>query len=214
MLNLRKIAVTGSIASGKSSVCQIFKDLGAFVVSTDAIVHELLESDLQKQILHTLGIELNSDQRSLRKLIAEKVFKDPKALASLEKILHPVVLKKIEELYSRECSLIRTLPKNSQKGMSPLFVVEIPLLFEIQAQEFYDVIITVVSEKKTSLKRFTQLGFSENEYEQRMKRQIPPEQKALLSHYTIYNNGSLEDLKKQVILINQTLRNYESRSTD
>ena len=208
MLDLMKIAVTGGVASGKSTVCQFFKELGAFVVSADAIVHELLDhprSDLRKQVVQLLGIEKKTtDGRLLRKVIAEKVFKDPNLLTSLERILHPAVLKRIEMLYA----------ETLKKGTHPYFVVEMPLLFEIRAQEFYDVVITVLADEEIAHKRFEKQGFLANEYEYRMKRQMNPLQKAKLSHYTIYNNGSLEELKKQVILINQTIRNYESRPTD
>lgn len=197
MLNLLKIAITGGIASGKSTVCQFFKELGAFVVNADAIVHELLtpDTDLGKQAIQLLGIQVPFDRGLFRKIIAEKVFKDPNRLAKLEKILHPEVLKKIKELYIQA----------QEKGTYTNFIVEIPLLFEIQNEEFYDLVITVLSREEIARKRFEQSGFEPQEYEQRMKRQMNPSKKALLSDYVIENNGSLEELKNKVILINQTL---------
>jgi dephospho-CoA kinase len=163
-------------------------------------VHQLLtpDTDLGKQVIHLLGIHLPFDRGLFRKIIAEKVFKDPNKLAQIEKILHPEVLKKIEELYALAL----------EKGTYTYFIVEIPLLFEIQNEEFYDAVITVLTDEKIACKRFEQSGFERQEYENRMKRQMNPSKKASLSDYVIYNNGSLKELKDQVILINQTLQKH------
>lgn len=200
MLNLKKIAITGGIASGKSSVCQFFKELGAYVVNADAIVHELLtpDTDLGRQVIHLLGIQVPLNGRLFRKSIAEKVFKDPNLLTKLEQTIHPEVLKKIEELYLQAL----------KKGIYTCFIVEIPLLFEIRNEAFYDVVITVLADEKIARRRFEQSGFPIQEYEKRMKRQINPLEKAKRSDYTIHNDGSLQELKNQVIQINQTLQKH------
>ncbi len=194
-----KIAITGGIASGKSSVCRFFRELKAFVVSTDEIVHSLLKpnTDLGKDVIHLLNINSPEDERSFRKTIAAKVFKDPDLLNRLEQIIHPAVFKKIENLYDEA----------SKKEIYTCFVVEIPLVFEIGKTDFFDTIITVLCSEEAARKRFEESGFAKNEYENRMKRQMAPREKAQQSDYVIYNNGSLEELKKQVILINQTLQN-------
>ena len=105
MLKLKRIAITGGIASGKTSVCRVFQELGAFVVNADAIVHELLSpnTNLSQQIIRLLGNDILVDGKLSRRVIADKVFKDPEALHALEKLLHPAVLHKIEELYQAAC---------------------------------------------------------------------------------------------------------------
>jgi len=195
MLTLKKVAVTGGVASGKSSACQFFKELGAFVVSADAIVHELLnpQSDLGKKVLHLLDLQEISDEKAFRKAIAEKVFNDAGSLASLEKILHPEVLKKINELYGQA----------AKKKQYTCFVVEMPLLFEIQGEKFYDATVAVLADATIARKRLA----DKKEYDRRMKRQMDPKQKSIKADYTLLNNGSLEDLKKQVALLHQTLTN-------
>lgn len=126
MLKLKKIAITGGVASGKTSVCRFFEELGAYVVNADGIVHELLKpnTDLGQQIIRQFGPEIIKNGQISRKTIAEKAFKDPKQLRKLEELLHPAVLRKIEELYTAACS----------GGSYSSFVVEIPLLFEIGAE--------------------------------------------------------------------------------
>lgn len=197
MLKLKKIAITGGVASGKSSVCRFFQELGAFVVNADAIVHELLDpdTDLGQQVIRQFGPEILVNGNLSRKMVAEKAFTDPQQLEILEKLLHPAVLSKIEEQYEQACF----------SGRYTSFVVEIPLLFEIQGEQFYDCVIAVLANEAVARRRFEQAGFTRKEYDRRMKRQLRPEQKAERAHYKIQNNGTLDNLKKQVIALNNLL---------
>lgn len=199
MLKLKKIAITGGVASGKTSVCRFFEELGAYVASADAIVHELLtpDTDLGQQLIRQLGPEIVENGQISRKVVAEKAFKDPKTLKKLEELLHPAVLKKIEKFYLSAC----------KAGTYSSFVVEIPLLFEIGADKFYDVVIAVLSDEAKARKRFEQAGFQKTEYDLRMSRQLKPEQKATKAHYTILNNGSLADLRNEVVQLNRNIHN-------
>jgi dephospho-CoA kinase len=198
MLSLKKIAITGGVASGKSSVCRFFQELGAYVVNADALVHELLKPDtpLGQQVLQQLGPEILENGQISRKSIAEKVFKDPDRLRKLEGLLHPAVLRRIEELYTAAC----------KEGHYSAFVVEIPLLYEIGADRFYDVVVAVIADEAVAKKRFEQAGFQKTEYDLRMSRQLKPEQKAAKSHYTIHNNGSLEELRHEVLQLSRILK--------
>ena len=198
MLKLVKIAITGGVASGKTSVCQFFQELGAYVVNTDKIVHELLlsDTDLVQKIIRQFGPEVIKNKELDRRILAEKVFKDSKSLLVLEQLIHPAVLRKIKEFYVRA----------SEKNHYASFVVEIPLLFEIQEESFYDYTVTVVADEAIAKERFQSQGFQNTEYDQRMKRQLTPHQKALKSHYILQNNNSLADLKNKVIALNQILQ--------
>jgi dephospho-CoA kinase len=197
MLKLKKIAITGGLASGKTTVCQFFKELGAFTVNADAVVHELLDphTDLGQQIIRQFGSDIVKNGQISRRTLADKTFKDPKKLEKLEELLHPAVLQKIEEFYTAACN----------QGAFSAFVVEIPLLFEIGAEKHFDMIVTILTDETNAKKRFTQAGFQKTEYDLRMNRQLKPEQKAAQSNYTIHNNGSLEDLQSEVIKLNRNI---------
>ncbi len=214
MLKLKKIAITGGVASGKSSVCRFFEELGAFVANADAIVHKLLDpnTDLGQKIIRQFGTEildhdpdndkgnakseLNGNVRFNRRMLAEEVFNDPAQLKKLEELLHPSVLREIEQQYRQA---------DAKKFTS--FVVEIPLLFEIGAEGFYDVIIAVLTNEADAKARFVKAGHQPKEYDQRMSRQFKPSVKAAKAHYTIHNNGSLEDLRQEVVKLNRIIQN-------
>ncbi len=190
MLKLLKIAVTGGVASGKSTVCEFFQKHGAYVVSADAITHELFDphTDLGKQIIRTLGSDILQNGKINRKIVAEKVFKDSQKLTELEQTTHPSILARIEQDYDKACA----------KGGYSAFVVEIPLLFEIGAEPFYDITINVQAEPTIAMQRFQAKGYTEDEYNRRMLRQLSPHLKAAKANYTINNNGTLADLQQEV----------------
>ena len=186
MLNLRKIAVTGGVASGKSSVCQIFKELGAFVISADEIVHNLLSKDtpLIQQIADTLGKEIICNDKVDRKIIAEKVFTNSKLLHKLEKLLHPAVKKEMNRSYN----LVAKQQTHS------LFVAEIPLFFETELPDTsFDTVIVVDAPTELRKKRSSFPDFMARE-----ARLLPIEEKKKKAHFVIHNELGLDELRNQV----------------
>lgn len=191
MLKLKKIAVTGGLSAGKTTVCQVFKELGAYVVSADEIVHRLLSPGtiIASQVAELIGSDMSSAGQLDRAAIAAKVFSQPDLLSALEKILHPAVFNEIERRYQQV----------SQQKEHRLFIAEIPLLYEAEAEKHFDTVISVRANRELCRKRFMeQTHSSPQEYEQRMRRQISPEIKAKKAHYVIENNGTLEQLKHSV----------------
>lgn len=193
MLRLKKIAVTGGIASGKSTVCRIFAELGAYVISADNIVHQLLDptTDTGQQVIALLGNDIVVGHELNRERIAQKVFRDPSLLNKLERLLHPEVEKVIENHYNQ------ISPKKY-----PLFVVEIPLLFEAGFQKNYDLTLVVVADEKRCRERFQ----NADEFTRRTERLIPMRKKQELADLVIENNGSLEQLRQNVTKIFNSLQ--------
>ncbi len=189
--HIKKIAVTGGLSCGKSTVCRLFKELGAYVVSADEVVHQLLSSSsaLTQQVVELFGAEIIDNGQIDRSKIAKIVFRQPTKLKSLEELLHPAVRDEIEKQYQRTAS-------NSKNS---LFIVEIPLLFETGAEKFYDATIAVVADNEYCLQRFVKsTGQDEAEFKRRMARQLSQEEKAARADYVIVNNGNLTDLHSAV----------------
>lgn len=199
MLKLKKVAITGGLSCGKSSVCRILKELGAYVVSADKIVHQLLSSDtsLAQEIVRLLGPSIIVNQKLDRSRIANIVFQDLELLKALEAIIHPAVDKEIEQEYQKQ---------QTNPHLPPLFIVEIPLLFECEGQKNYDTTIVVTADLENCSKRFKEAtGYDQIEFNKRMARQLPLSEKAMLADYVITNNGTLSELHQKTKILYQSL---------
>lgn len=191
MLTLIKVAVTGGLASGKTSVCRILEKCGACVINADQIVHRLLSpnSIIGQQVITLLGSDIFSEGHINRSKIAEIVFSHPEKLQALEELIHPAVLNEIEEEYQ----------KLSKEKTQPLFVAEIPLLYESESQKSFDAVIAVLADESIAKERFQKnTAYTADEFYRRMARQMHPERKAAEADYVIYNNGNFQELEKQV----------------
>lgn len=193
MLELKKIAITGSLGAGKTLVCEIMEELGACIVSTDELVHQLFVTDKEciQKVEALLGQEIKVDHQIDRKKVANIVFSNKEKLDQLETILHPLVFKKMETLYKEACKL----------GQHKFFVVEVPLLFESGWEFFFDKVITITSDEKLCRKRSLKKGLSRFDYSLRSKRLLPSEQKIKLSDFIIDNSSTIENLKEQLTKI-------------
>lgn len=209
MLRLKKVAVTGGIACGKSTFCSFLMELGAYVVSADKIVHQLLSQDtnLCANIVNLLGPDVVVDNKINRDAIAKTVFNNPQLLRSLEGILHPAVFGQIDKEYIQAC----------KAGNYPLFVAEIPLLFEVEnkehvAKNYFDSTIAVLSDEALCKKRYTSAtGKTEEEYQKRSSEQLPQQEKAARAHYVVINNGNLEELFGKAKIIFDELTKFSER---
>ncbi|KPK32278.1 MAG: hypothetical protein AMS24_04580 [Chlamydiae bacterium SM23_39] len=196
MLNLVKVAVTGDIAAGKSTVCRYFKKFKTYVIDTDKVVHKLLSSNafVMQRVIKLLGKKILRKGKIDRKKISEKVFNDRKKLRSLEKIICPYLWKELKERYERE----------KKRGKNKIFMVEMPLLFETKSEKFFDYIILISAEEK-----FLKERYKKKDFEKRRKRFMNIEKKIKKSDFVIFNNSTLKDLKKEIQKIKKEIFIYE-----
>lgn len=195
-INLLKIAVTGEISSGKSTVCKYFKENGAYVVDADKIVHMLLslKTSVGKQVVKYLGKDIIEKEEISRKLVADIVFKDLEKLKKIEKLIHPYVFKEIESIYNVV----------NAKGKYLFFVAEIPLLYETGNENFYDYVVVVKSGQKKRSEKTNSL---------REKRLMDITEKIEKADFVIINDSSFTALKRKVTKISNILAKIIKENT-
>jgi dephospho-CoA kinase len=181
-----KVCITGGIASGKSLLSHYLNDLGVATVDADDIVHELIPQEERERL------------RSI-------VFKNPEARKELEARIHPLVRQKILSAIEggrsqesgfrcQESGVKGDCPPNL--SLPPIAVI--PLLFEVQWEKDYDIIICILSSREKQIDRMMSLrGYTREEAEARLAAQMDPAIKAAKSDYVILNDSTDEDLKAE-----------------
>ena len=189
---MRKIGLTGGIATGKSSVLKIFQEEGIKTINTDKIAKELTQKGKKgyERIIEVFGRDiLKEDGEIDRKKLAEIVFSDQSKRKQLERILHPLIL---ERLYQQLLQIEKEHPCHP-------VVIEIPLLFEVGAEKDMDITVLVYAPEEIQIKRLMERDkISEEEAVKRLKSQIPIEEKRKMAHVVIDNSGDFKDTRLQV----------------
>jgi dephospho-CoA kinase len=188
---VKLIGLTGGIASGKSTVATILKQLGAAVINADELSREVVQpgKGAWKEIVETFGANvLQSDKTLDRKKLRTVVFDNPEARKKLEAIIHPKVRALAEEK-------IREL---AAAGRS-IIVYEVPLLFEGQLHHWLRPVILVACDINTQRQRLRDRDqLTNTEAQQHIDAQMSLEEKRKLADYVIENNGNIEELEQQV----------------
>ncbi|MBI3975390.1 MAG: dephospho-CoA kinase [Armatimonadetes bacterium] len=191
----RLFGLTGGLASGKSAVAAILRDLGAAVVSADAIAREIVEpgSEALREIVEAFGAEVvGPDGRLDRARLAALIFADPAARARLNAITHP----RIRERMRREVErLQRTLPPQA------VIILDIPLLLDTAPRDTFplDGVIVVAVDKATQLDRLRRRdGLSDEEARRRLRVQRPLREKVAEADWLIDNSGTPDETRRQV----------------
>jgi dephospho-CoA kinase len=196
------VGLTGSVGTGKSTVTNFFRELGAYIIDWDELAREVIHPQLRawKEIVDYFGKDfLNEDMTINRQKLAEIVFSDKEKVAKLNQIVHPEVFKEDERI------------TNEIKRLDPdaLIIKDIPLLLELTRPIFVDKIVVVSASEQTQLRRLEEKGMSREDAQSRIKSQLPLEEKIKSADFVINNDGPLEETKKQVVKIYSLLRKRE-----
>ncbi len=182
------LGLTGTMGSGKSTVSEMFKQYGCFIIDADKIGHVLLKknTDEYKEVLTKFGKEVLDSKKNIdRKKLGEIVFSQKEKLKILNLILHPKIVEIIKDKVSK-----------TKKG---LVILDAPLLLETGLDKIVDKVVVVNIDFRTQLKRLKEkLDLSEEEIVKRIQSQMPLRKKLAYADFIIDNSKTKENTKVQV----------------
>ncbi len=191
---ITKVAVTGGIGAGKTFVCEIFKKMGIPVFNADFEGKKLLDSNqgIKQKLVSLFGNDIYLPNGAInRKKLAEMVFNNQIALAKLNSIVHPVVRKNFQNW--------------AQNQQAPYVIQESAIVFESKITGMFDKIVTVTAPFDLRVTRVMKRdNVTREKVMERMKNQLPEEEKIKQSDYIIVNSGK-EMILPQIINIHNSV---------
>lgn len=188
---MRIIGLTGGIGSGKSTVAKILGELGAAVYDLDKIGHEILRKNgsVYKQVLSAFGEEILGDDKEIdRAKLGKIVFNNHNALDKLNKIVHPGIDKKVEEL-TNEC----------RRKKAKVLIMEAAAMLENDRSWQSDELWVVIAGEAVVIQRTkNRPGYDEEVVKSRIRSQMKNEDRIKKADVVIENNGTAEELKAKV----------------
>ena len=182
MSSLLRVGLTGNIASGKSSVADVWRAAGANIIDADVLAREAIAPGTpgEQQVLASFG---TTDRAALRDI----VFRDPARRRQLEQIVHPEVARLRAQ---QEAEL-------AARGVR-VVVNDIPLLFEAGLAPQFDIIVVVDAPREERIRRIVEYrGLTREEAQRMVDAQAPAEPKRARADFVIDNNGSLAELRRR-----------------
>jgi dephospho-CoA kinase len=193
----RRVGLTGGVASGKSSVSRILRELGAVVIDADELAREVVEPGTPglAAVVAAFGPELLTADGDLdRPAMGRLVFGDTAARRRLEAIVHPLVFERI-------VALEEAAPADA------VVVHDIPLLAESGRADTFDAVVVVDAHEDLQVERMLRdRGWSEEDARSRIAAQASRQDRRALATYVIENTGTLEDLHDRVTEVFEDLR--------
>jgi dephospho-CoA kinase len=188
---MRRIALTGGIATGKSHVRAQFEALGVPTIDSDVLAREAVAPGTSgfAAVVRAFGGEVvDADGTLDRRKLARLVFPDAAARQTLEAIVHPAVRQSTEAWFG-------TL----DAARHPFAVADIPLLYEVGRDRDFDEVIVVACAPAAQVERVMKRdGLTEAEARQRLASQLPIDEKVLRADHVIRTDGSIDETNRQV----------------
>ncbi|MFQ5455207.1 MAG: dephospho-CoA kinase [Nitrospirota bacterium] len=197
------IGLTGGIASGKSTIALLFKEAGAYVIDVDKIAHNIIlpVTCVWRKIVDNFGEDILNENNTInRRKLGDIIFDDPEKREELNNIVHPAIFMEGE---NQRKEIIKNDP-------NAIIIYDAALLIETGANEFMDRIILVYTDKKTQLKRIMERdNLSRREALQRIKAQMPLDEKKRYADYLINSSRTICEIKNEVGVIYEELESID-----
>lgn len=200
-----KVAVTGSIGSGKSTFCNFITEAGFNVIKADDISKKILkeDEDVRKKVIREFGKDSFINKEINKKFLSEKIFSDAINVARINSILHPKVKREVEQLIQEE------LKKNH------LVFVEAALIYEAEMENMFDYVVLITAVSSVREKRIVTSGKLNNEeFRKRDENQIKDEEKKKRADFIFENNGNTKELKQKANLLIKILEGLGSKTNN
>jgi dephospho-CoA kinase len=195
-----RIAITGSMGTGKSTVAQIIRDMGYTVHDADLIAKQHLESEcVKKVLLHRYGQSILTIDNTIDKaFLASRIFNYPSEKKLLEDLLYPYVYSEL-----------------TRRTDEPIVFSEVPLLYESNGEHYFDEVWVVVSDEAKMIERLKQnRKYTDQMIQERLQHQMSQQDKINLADRIIDNNSDEENIKKQIQEnLKRIEKEYELKST-
>ena len=190
---MKVVGLTGGIGSGKTTVSNMFKDLGVPVYIADLEAKKLMitTKSIKHKLIDLFGPKAYNDNELNRDYIAAKIFNDKVYLEKMNAIIHPKVATHFKQWL--------------QKQSSKYVIKEAAIIFEHNMQSQYDYIITVIANEEEGIKRILKRdNTSKEKIMSIMKNQISDQEKIKMSDFVIIND-QIDHTKEQVLKIHNTI---------
>lgn len=197
---MKIIGLTGGIASGKSTVSKVFREMGTIILDADQIARQVVlpSQPAWEDIVELFGPQvLNPDQSLNREKIGDIVFSNPDCLKELNRITHPRIMQYYKD----------ALRQISMEKPEAIVMLEVPLLYETNMDRLCEQVIVVWVDRETQIKRLMEREkLSQEDAIKRIDSQMPLDEKARRADIVIDNRGSLVETKeKATIYYNEIL---------
>ena len=205
---IRKIGLTGGIASGKSRVAQmLLRILDCAHIDADEVCRQLLEPHAEgwQEFSRVFGLEyFTGEGRINRSLLRKDLFADEDFRRKVNNVIHPMVKQKI----------VAQMDHIIESATNSRVLVEVPLLFEVQWENLFDTVIVVYADYETCLKRLMERdGLERGAAIRSLESQMPLPDKVMKADHVIDNSGMLQDTENQVEHLARVMRRSNGRNS-